>query len=763
MNLQFSIQDICEILGAEIPAQVSATFQIQNIVLDSRSPRLKENSLFFAFKGSKADGHDYLADVANKGGQCAVVEKVNDQIPIHQIQVKNVLTALQLLAQKHRSRFDIPVIGITGSNGKTIVKEWLYHTLKDQFNIVRSPKSYNSQIGVALSVLEMNADHELAIFEAGISAPNEMKHLKAMIQPTLGVFTGMGDAHDANFDSKEQKKAEKFLLFEGVDSLFEASDSYQLQTPIHYTDVASTSNASVVEQVAFHFELAEEEVADKFRTLPTISMRLEQIEGKNNCLLINDAYTSDLAALEIALRHLSEVANEKKKVLILSLTQEQIALTESDALADLIFGTQLNQIIFIGEQNILAQARIAGGYYTNVDAFLQDELEFEDTAILFKGSRNVNLERLVQHYAFKKHVTQLEVNLTAMRHNLNFFRSHITDDVMVLAMVKAQSYGTGLIDTARFLAQEGVNYLGVAYADEGVILRKAGIHLPIIVMNPEESAFEEIIDYDLEPSIYSTAILNSFIHALILKQQNNFPIHIKMDTGMNRLGFEADHLNELISMLNTQPEVYVKSSFSHLASADEADQSTFTFEQMRNFEIMTGKLKDAIGYSFIRHIANSAAIINYHHSHFDMVRVGIGLYGLLKNQPQLENVLSLTSRISQIKSVEPGESVGYGRAFVATESIKIGIIPIGYADGLRRGLSQGKWKMVINGKKAPIIGSVCMDMCMVDLRGIDAQENDLVEVFGQENSIFDMAKELYSIPYEIIAGISSRVHRVYLG
>lgn len=763
MNLQFSIQDICHILEVDLPPQSSATFQIKNVIIDSRSPRMSEQSLFCCLKGQKTDGHEYLKEAQKKGVKYALVERMIEGVDIHQLKVKNVLLALQLIASKHRSRFNYPVIGITGSNGKTIVKEWLYHTLKDKYTIVRSPKSYNSQIGVALSVLEMTADHDLAIFEAGISAPGEMDELVKMIRPTHGVFTGIGDAHDAFFNSKEHKKAEKFVLFSEVEKLFEASSDQQLLSQIHYADEASVSNATLVEQVALNFGLSKEEIQAKFETLPTISMRLEQIEGKDNCLLINDAYTSDLAALEIALRHLNQVAQEKKKVLILSLTKEQIELTESDALSDLIYGAQLSKIIFIGEQNILADSRIAGGYYRSVDDFLKSGIEFKDAAILFKGSRSVNLERLVQLYALKKHITQLEVNLGAMRHNLNVFRSHLSAETMMLAMVKAQSYGTGLVDTARFLEQEGVNYLGVAYADEGVVLRKAGIQLPILVMNPEENAFEEIIDFDLEPSIYSTKILNDFIHALILKQKKNFPIHVKIDTGMNRLGFEQDDLNELISVLITQPEVYVKSAFSHLASADERDQTKFTFEQIRTFEIMSGKLKDAVGYGFIRHLANSAAIINYHQTHFDMVRIGIGIYGLLKNHPELENVLSLKSRISQIKNVEPGESVGYGRTFVATESIKIGIVPIGYADGLRRGLSQGKWGMIINGKKAPIIGSICMDMCMVDLRGIDCKEHDEVEVFGDRNSIFDMAKEIYTIPYEIIAGISSRVHRVYLG
>lgn len=766
MNLQFSIKEICEIINAPLPEEgdIENNFQIQSVIIDSRSPKIRPSSLFFAFKGNKSDGHLHLQEIKNAGCQFAVVSQFNSEIDIHQIIVENPLLALQKIASAHRQKFKYPVIGITGSNGKTVVKEWLYHVLKSKFNIVRSPKSYNSQIGVAISVLEMTADNDLAIFEAGISQPNEMQSLAQMIQPTIGVFTGIGDAHGANFESNEAKKEEKFKLFESVDDLIENDTDQVLKTEIPFTDDASIENAKTVANTALLLGLDENEINERLSTLPKISMRLEQIEGRNNCTLLNDAYTADMAALEIALRHLDEVAANKKKVLILSLSDDQLKMIENDAISSLIYKASLNQIIFIGSENLLADVRIAGGYFRSIEDYLENPVDFEDAVILFKGSRSINLEKIVQHYTLKKHITQLEVNLSAMRNNLNHFRSAISNEVMVLAMVKAQSYGTGLIDVAKFMQQESVNYLGVAYADEGVALRKSGITLPIMVMNPEANAFDEIIDFDLEPSIFSPEILQSFLHQLILRQKTNYPIHLKLDTGMNRLGFVQDEMQELIQVLNTQPEVFVKSAFSHLSVADDTNERKFTFSQIRQFEILTGALKDGLGYSFKRHLANSSATLNYPQAHFDMIRLGIGLYGLMSERKKdFENVLTLNSRLSQIKLLSAGDSVGYGRKFIAQKEQRIGIVPIGYADGIRRDLGRGNWHFIINGKKVPIIGQVCMDMCMVDLEGLEAKVGDLVQIFGEGNSVFEMSTELYTIPYEIVSSISSRVHRVYLG
>lgn len=763
MNLQYSIKQICSILNVPEPEGEDVTLLVQNVVIDSRSPRINSSTLFVALGGLKQDGHEYVKKFGLSGGKVALVSQKQSGVKCMQIIVDNTLLALQKLAKYHRAQFNYPVIGITGSNGKTIVKEWLNHVLRGKFSIVRSPKSYNSQIGVALSILEMSSENNLAIFEAGISQPGEMQVLKDMIMPTIGVFTGLGDAHGVNFESNEQKKAEKMILFSDAIITFSSNPQAAVFYEIPFHDEASVMNANLVSQVAQYFELKDTELTEKMRTLPTISMRLEQVQGSNNCLLLNDAYTADFAALEIALRHLTQIAAGRKKVLILNLSEQQLALNENDALADLIYTASLNEIVFIGSENLLEKSRIAGKYYKSLDEFLKSPPVFEGSVILFKGSRSNSLEKLVMHYAAKKHVTQLEVNLAAMRHNLNYFRSNLAPNVKCLAMVKAQSYGSGLVETASFLQTEGVDYLGVAYADEGVELRKAGITLPILVMNPEESAFDEIIDFELEPSIYSTDLLQKFLHHLILRQVVHFPIHLKLESGLNRLGFTKSDLNELISILKTQPEVFIKSAFSHFSVADTKGEEAFTNQQIEDFEEVTSSLLKQLNYSFDRHISNSAATLNYPKSHFEMIRLGIGLYGLLKEHKlALENVLSFHTQISQIKELKAGDSVGYGRSFIADAKKRIAIVPVGYADGLNRKLGHGNWSFIVNGKKVKSVGTICMDMCTIDITEVEAKVGDSVQIFGIENSIFEMADCLETIPYEIISGISSRVHRVYL-
>lgn len=764
MNLNLTLNKICDVLNLENPVKDSQErITIRHIAIDSRSPRINESTLFVALKGNKSDGHNHLKEISDKGVRLAIVARPIVAENLIQLVVEHPLKALQKLATAHRAKFAYPVIAITGSNGKTIVKEWLYHVLKDDFNIVRSPKSYNSQLGVALSVLEMTAHHSLAIFEAGISEPGEMDILEGIIQPTAGIFTGIGDAHDANFESKSAKRDEKYKLFKRTKWLIEADALHTFNSVVPFSDKASFANASTVFETALKLGLNKEDIDQKLKTLPAVSMRLEQMQGQNNCLLINDAYTADLTALEIGLAHLNQIAGVKSKVLVLGLSSHQFGLTEKDVLHDILSTAKLDRIIFIGEQNKQLQTDLAHELLPSAAAFLEANIVFENAVILFKGAREFNLEKLVGHYAEKKHVTQLMVNLAGMRHNLNFFRNELEKGCKTLVMVKAQSYGTGMVEIAQFLQNESVDYLGVAYADEGVELRKAGIHLPILVMNPERVAFEDIVKYDLEPSIYSFQILQSFLHHLILKQIQGFPVHIKLDTGMNRLGFGELDIKELIETLQSQPEVHVKSVFSHLAVADELNEQTFTFNQIRRFEIMSGKLKELIPYHFDRHLANSSGTLNFKTAHHDMIRIGIGLYGLIEDaKNRLENVLTFNTEISQIKLLEAGDSLGYGRKFVAGELTKVAIIPVGYADGLRRALGQGNWYMMVNGERAEVIGTVCMDMCMLDITNIAATVGDQVQIFGQENSIFEMAKHLYTIPYEIISSISSRVHRVYL-
>lgn len=755
MKLNLSIAEVCSITdGQLLHADKSEGIHIQNVVVDSRSPAIWEKSLFIALKGKKSDGTKYIEDFLTKGGKVVLCAK-EIKIPVTQIIVENPLRALQQIATHHRKQFDIPVIGITGSNGKTIVKEWLFHVLKLDFHIVRSPKSYNSQIGVPLSVLEITKEDTLGIFEAGISMPGEMELLQKVIQPTIGVFTGIGDAHSANFDSDAHKKDEKFRLFDGVNVLYQAEESDELPE-IPFQDFASQQNARLVLKTSRQFGLDDDKIKERLANLPKVSMRMEQINGKSGCILLNDAYSSDLQSLEIALQHIDQFSNFNKKVLFLTPLEDNLA---ADRLESIVGTAKLDEIIVIGETNPLKAAR----HYKTVQEYLSKPDIFEKSLLLFKGSRKVGLEKIVRVYADKKHTTRLLIDFGAIRNNLNYVRDQIQGGAKILTMVKAQSYGGGMVEMAKFLEGEKVDYFGVAYADEGVTLRKSGIKLPILVMNPEPSGYDDIIDYDLEPSIYSPESLQEFIHELILKQKLNYPIHIKLDTGMNRLGFKEEELEDLITTLQTQPEVYVKTLFSHLSSADDVRERDFTYGQIRKFEIMTGSIMDRLNYPVERHLANSAGVINYSRAHFDMVRAGIGLFGLLDStNSNFENALTLRSRVSQVKMVKKGESIGYGRAFFAAEDKMIAVVPIGYADGLRRRLGNGAWSVIINGHKAPIVGNVCMDMCMIDITGIHAKRGDEVQIFGSGNSIFEMALTLHTIPYEIIAAISTRVHRVYL-
>lgn len=786
MNLDLPIKSICSIIDAIFieSKEVSEEFIIRDIVIDSRSPRIKSNTLFILLEGNKSHGRNYTLDFYNKEGRVVLTTRQIEGTNLAQIIVKDPILALQKIAAFHRGKFNIPIIGITGSNGKTTVKEWLYHLLKDRFSIVRSPKSYNSQIGVPLSVLELNSNHTLGVFEAGISKPGEMQLLKEIIQPTIGVFTGLGDAHNEGFSDpnpKEQKKNEKYKLFEGVGELI-AFDEGQIQftkddevkditgesdsIEIQFKDKASHANSRIVFSVAKRLGMTEEDVKAKLKTLPTISMRLEKMSGRNGNLLINDAYTIDEKSLEIGLQFLELNTLGKKAVLFIAEDVDRTNLKNTllNAVARMQSQIKLDKIIYFGPETIGNSFQFVEQTYPTINSFKEDPLELSDATILFTGSRNWHLEQVVNYYTSKKHITQLRVNFAAIRNNLNIYRKQLDPGVQILAMVKAQSYGGGILEMAQFLQQEGVHYLGVAYADEGISLRKAGVELPILVMNPEGAAFDDIIDYSLEPSIYSMSLLNDFIHQLILREKIHFPIHLKLDTGMNRLGFRTDNVDDLLAMLHAQPEVYVKSVFSHLSVADNLSEIEYTNQQIEKFETLTEKIGNDLGYPFTKHIANSAGALNFKNAQFDMVRIGIGMFGLLTNKSSLDfqNALELFSQISQIRIINTGESVGYGRSFIARHQMRIGIVPVGYGDGLRRQLGEGKWSVTINDYKYPIIGKICMDMCMIDLTNADALEGDEVKIFGDGNSVFEMSQILDTIPYEIISSISSRVQRVYL-
>lgn len=800
MKLQLSIKSIRSITNADsIDSSPSSDFeQIKNIVIDSRSPLIGDQTLFVLFSGNKTSGTKFIEDFQKKGGRFILTDSYLKGTSLHQIVVKDTLRALQAIAQHHREQFSIPIIGITGSNGKTTVKEWLYNVLKDHFTIVRSPKSYNSQIGVALSVLELNAQHTLAIFEAGISQAGEMEYLQRMIQPTIGIFTGIGDAHNTGFsaaDPIKQKKAEKFLLFKNVIKLYEWSDDkiriyrddqqidelryspietgfslsgkdmlVDFNTP--FRDSASKANIAMVATVAEAFGLSESFIQSKIDELPVISMRLEKIEGKDANLLISDVYNLDEKSLEIGLQYLHTTSKTQNKFVFLAEDPSKTTAqnTVLPALESMMSQLGPVQLIYFGSSVVAEAFPFINRFFEKPSDYLDAPLTIRDSVILFTGSRNSHLEVLVNAFTEKKHITRLVADLSKMRNNLNFFRSKLNPTTMILAMVKAQSYGGGIVEVASFLEREKVSYFGVAYADEGVTLRKAGITTPILVMNPEPAAFDDIIDYDLEPSIYSYEQLENFIRQLIVRQKRNFPIHLKIDTGMNRLGFRRTELADALGSINAQPEVYVRSVFSHLAVADSLSENEFTDTQLRRFQDACQQIEEGIGYSFIKHLANSAGAYFHPSTQFDMVRIGIGLYGLLTRElsNSLENVLELHSEISQIRMIDKGETVGYGRDFVAATSTRIGIVPIGYADGIRRELGHGNWSVVINQKKYPIIGRICMDMCMIDLGNDVIKSGTDVQLFGEENTVFEMSELLKTIPYEIISTISSRVKRVYL-
>lgn len=796
MNLNLSIEQICAVTHARFIECHAAkgVGAIENIVIDSRSPLINGSTLFALFKGERVNAAQFVPNFYQKGGRFILTDRELSRTKVHQLLVDDVTLALQAIAAYHRKRFDIPVIAITGSNGKTTVKEWLYHVLKERFKVVRSPKSYNSQVGAALSLLEMRAGHELAIIEAGISKVGEMDSLEKMICPTIGIFTGLGDAHQEGFDSRDQKLEEKYKLFQHCTKLIEAketkillSDGQEkkaynytlnekglLTIPLIFKDPIDLpfahrgigSNASLTAVTAKFLGLDSKAIVDKLKTLPSISMRLEKIKGNQGNLIINDAYSLDEQSLEMGLRFLSANRQGRKTAVFLAEDPSTVKLKSSllNIIEQFRKTVSVDLFYYVGSPEIASNFDFITESFPDATSIQAEKLNFNDTAILFTGSRTARLERAIAGFTEKKHITRLLINLAAMRHNLQYFRKRISSETRVLAMVKSQSYGGGLTEIAQFLEQQKVDYFGVAYADEGVALRKSGINTPVIVMNPEPAAFDEIIEYELEPAIYSLELLDQLIHHLILRGKTSFPIHVKIETGMNRLGFRSEDIRELTDVINTQPEVYVLSFFSHLAATDDARERDFTLNQINRFKVDTEEIMTAIGYKPFRHLVNSGGALRYPEAHFDMVRLGIGLFGLVSgDQPTaLEPVISFVSQISQVRKIKPGESVGYGRSFYADQETHIGVIPVGYGDGLSRQLSNGNWQVVIQEKHYPIIGRVCMDMCMVDLGAHPPAVGAEVQLFGPGNTVREMATVLKTIPYEILTSISGRVQRIYL-
>ena len=825
-NLDYTITQIAKIVKGELVRNSPENDAIKDVIIDSRKLISTESVLFIALRTKRNDGHRYIADLYKKGVRNFMVLQINEDIKklnANFIVVSDTLKSLQSFSKYHRLLFDMPIIGITGSNGKTIIKEWLYQCLHNKYKIVRSPKSYNSQIGVPLSVLQITKQHDLGIFEAGISEPEEMQNLQDIIQPNIGIFANIGHAHDQSFVDERQKINEKLKLFLKSDTLIFCSDygsitervyslevfrdknlidwssknkeakfyienisKKQSQTKIKgryndqliefiipFVDEASTENALHVATTMLYLGVSREEITKQLLELAPVAMRLELKEGVNHCSVINDSYNSDLSSLSIALDFLGQQKQHNKRTVILSdiLQSGKDEYELYEEVASMLSRKKIDRVIGIGKA--ISHQRglfpMEKHFFENTAEFIAyfPFTKFNHETILLKGARMFQFEKINKVLEQKVHETVMEINLNALLNNFHFFRSLTETKVKIMVMVKAFSYGSGSFEIANLLQFHNIDYLAVAYADEGIELRKAGISLPIMVMNPEQDAFDLMIYHQLEPEIYSFNLLEKLEEAIrqnIIPANKPIGIHLKIDTGMRRLGFEEQDIDALINRLKNNNKIIIKSVFSHLAASDEAVHDGFTLQQINTFNQASQKIIEAFDTPIIRHILNSAGISRFPDYHFDMVRLGIGIYGVASDkniQPKLENVSSLKTTISQIKHIKKGESIGYSRSHFAQEDMIIATLPIGYADGLDRRLSNGKGHLKINGLSAAIVGNVCMDMCMIDITTIQAKEGDSVIVFGDENPISDLAQSLDSIPYEVLTSVSRRVKRVY--
>ena len=792
------------------------------LLTDSRSLSFPSGTLFFALKTARNDGHRYIAELYRQNLRYFVVSEMLEEFAAMPdavfLTVENTLDALQQLAAFHRSRFRVPVIGITGSNGKTMVKEWLYQLLHEDFRIVRSPRSYNSQIGVPLSVWALSDSAELGIFEAGISQTGEMEKLQPIVRPTIGIFTNLGDAHQEGFISLKQKIEEKLKLFTESDALIYCSDNKlvdisvqqarlkarlfswgknpsavlqvlrvdkselnthitlkynQKEFSVHipFTDEASIENALQCTAAMLYLNIDSKIISARLATLEPVAMRLEVKEGIRNCLIINDTYNSDLNSLNIALDFLNQQSTSKNLSRTLILSDILQSGHRSDelygAIAELVETKNIHRLIGVGTE-ISKFAELFHTeekyFFAQTDDLLKSPLmhEFRDEVVLLKGSRSFHFEDILAKLELIAHETTLDVDLNALANNLNYFRAKLRPETKTMCMVKAFAYGSGAVEVARTLQHHRVDYLAVAVADEGAELRREGIRLPIVVMNPEKGAFGTIFDYKLEPEIYSFRLLELFIQAAEKLGITDFPIHVKIDSGMHRLGFEEKEIPMLVEKLQNQNQVKVRSVFSHLAGADASRFDDFTRQQIAAFTRCADTLSKPFTHRILRHILNSAGIERFPEFQFDMARLGIGHYGISAlPDVKLETVCTLKTVILQIKEIRAGETVGYNRNGKITKNSRIGILPVGYADGFDRHLGNGNGEVFVNGHRAKTIGNVSMDLIMIDLTDIPANEGDSVEIFGNRVTIQEVADKLQTIPYEVLTSVSRRVKRVY--
>lgn len=765
---------------------------ISYLLFDSRRLNFTDNTVFFALKTENNDGHKFIKELYDKGLRFFVCETLPNEKEFEGavfLKVNNSLNALQNLAKFARKSFDKEAIAITGSNGKTIVKEWFYQLASKEKNICYSPRSYNSQIGVALSLWQLNQDYDLGFFEAGISKPNEMEKLQEMINPTIGVFTNIGSAHQSNFSSLEEKIKEKLKLFTNCKTLICSQDNKYLfdiintwckeknikllsfkteeiskELNLKFKDKPSIENACLSYVIASYIGINKETLKQEINNLSNLEMRLQLKEGLGEGIVINDSYCFDLTSLEAALDYLNQHNKSLNKVAILSpMAENQNNKSMFEQINSLLTNKGIDEFFAIGEEFFEHKSTFTiknTHFFKSVEEFIDNFSisDFYSKAILIKGARTYNMERISNLLETQSHQTILEVNLSALNDNVKYFKSLLKPQTKLMAMVKASSYGCGTYELAKDLEHFSLaDYFTVAFADEALLLRKNGIKTPIVVVTPEKEALEKMIKYNIEVVVHNFATLNMI-------KDCNLKIHLKLDSGMHRLGFEKKDIDNLISFIKEHPNLQIASVFSHLSCADAPELDDFTHQQINTFNQLSNSIISAFDYKILQHICNSAATVRFKDQHYDMIRLGIGMYGIGVNeetQKHLRYVHKLQSRLSEIRTIAKGESVSYMRRFIAEKESKIGVIPIGYADGLNRHLSEKGFCVWINGKLAPIVGNICMDMCMIDLSGIDAKIGDKVVIFGEENPVENMAKALDTISYEIFTSVSQRIQRVY--
>ena len=807
----YSIDEIAQVIGAERKGMVEA--KINWLLIDSRSLCFPEETLFFALKTEKNDGHKYVEELYKRGVRNFVVEQAVIGLEANFLVVKSPLQALQTLAAYHRNQLHIPVIGITGSNGKTTVKEWLYQLLSPDYHVCRSPRSYNSQVGVPLSVWMVSQHNDLAIIEAGISQPGEMERLERIVKPTIGVMTNLGTAHQENFMSYEIKCSEKMKLFAHCDTVVvnsrdaivqrcaEALPEGQKQVALKVRQIEKEGNKATV-----HFEWRDEvgqytipfiddasiensitcfttilalqsrvdiaQLCERMSRLEPVAMRLEVKDGKNGCTLINDSYNSDVQSLDIALDFMSRRPETSKqhRTLILSdiLQSGESPRSLYSRVAQMAASRGIEKVIGVGEEICSCADYFPMEHYMfrTLDALLRSEVfdRLKDEFILIKGARQFRFDKLSDLLTLKVHQTILEVNLNALVNNVRYYRRFMKPETKMVCMVKASGYGVGSLETSKTLQDNGVDYLAVAVADEGADLREAGITANIMIMNPETTSFKMLFDYRLEPEVFSFSLLEQLIRAAEKEGITNFPIHIKLDTGMHRLGFNPEKdMPQLIERLKRQTALVPCSVFSHFVGSDGDEFDAFSRHQFDLFDRASQQLQAAYHHKIIRHICNSAGIEHFPEYHLDMVRLGLGLYGInARNNHILNNVATLKTTILQIREVPKGDSIGYSRRTILDRNSRIAAIPIGYADGLNRHLGNRGCYCLVNGQKAYYVGNICMDVCMIDVTGIECKEGDQVEIFGDNLPVTVLSDALGTIPYEVLTGVSNRVQRIYI-